>query len=60
MQSYLGALGVAAVLGLLMAYIATALTGHCKDNLGGPVLGLVAVLALVLGVGLAEWWMGKD
>ncbi len=44
---------------LLMGYICTALTGWCKDNLGGPVLGLVAVLTLVLGVGLAEWWMGK-
>ncbi len=49
----LGALGVGLVLLLLMGYIGTALTGWHKDSLGGPVLGIVAVLALVLGVGLA-------
>ena len=48
-----GALAVALILTLLLGYLATAVVGHCKDNLGGPVMGLAGVLALVLGVGLA-------
>ncbi len=59
MSRYFGALGVGLVLGLLMAYLVVGLTGIHKDNLGGPMLGVLATLALVLGVGLAEWWMGK-
>ena len=53
MRGLPGALAVALVLTLLLAYLGVAVTGWHKDNLGGPVMGLASVLALVLGVGAA-------
>ncbi len=51
------ALMVACVLVLLMGALVLAVTADptFKDCLGGPVLGIVGALVLVLGVGLGEW-----
>lgn len=53
MSRILGAVAVAGLLSLLMGYCVLTLVGWTKDNLGGPYMGLVGVLSLVLGVGLA-------
>lgn len=51
-----GAVAVGVVLGLLFSFICVALTGGHTDNIGGPVMALVAVLVVVLAVGLVERW----
>jgi uncharacterized membrane protein (DUF485 family) len=46
------ALAVLLTLALAFGYCTLALTSWHKDNLAGPVMGVLGVLALVLGVGL--------
>lgn len=53
MSRFLGPLAIAGILFLLMGYCVLTLVGLSKDNLGGPYMGLVGVLALVLGIGFA-------
>jgi hypothetical protein len=48
------AIAVALLLVLLMGYVWFTLTGWHKDNVTGPFLGVLAVLALVLAVGVTE------
>lgn len=47
------------VVGLLMAFAYLALTGEAKDNLGGPVMGVTLVLAVLLAVGLTDWLLWR-
>ena len=51
---------VAFLLFLLMSFPVLVLTvsGQHKDSLAGPCMGILAVLCLVLGVGLAGWICG--
>jgi len=47
-----GAIAVAVLLFLHLAFAWVALTGWHKDNLAGPFLGILASLGLVLAVGV--------
>lgn len=60
MKNLLGAIAILLFLVLLLGYLVLALTGHHKDNLGGPFMVVAAVSVLVLGVGLSEWWSGPS
>ncbi len=44
---------------MMMGYAWITLTGWHKDNLAGPMIVVIAALAMVLGVGLAGMFMGK-
>lgn len=56
------ALSVAGAVGIQLGYLVAVLTvsSQHKDCLGGPFLGVLGVLALVLAVGIAERWLIPD
>ncbi len=48
------ALCVVVILVCLMGFLVLALTGNHKDNLTGPFMGILGVLAVLLSVGITE------
>lgn len=50
---------IGTVIGLLMAFAYLTLTGQCKDSLGGPLMGISLVLAVLLAVGATEWLLWR-